>query len=96
MKNKNIIGIMLIVLGAIFLLNKLEVFSFNIFFDGWWTLFLIIPALLSMSKQGVTTGNTILLLLGGLFLLKENGLDFKGLLVPIVLIILGVSLFMQK
>jgi len=96
MSNKRIFGIVLIVLGAIFLLNAIGIFSINIFFDGWWTLLLIIPAFMSMSKQGVTTGNTILLVVGLVFLLKERGLDLGGYLVPAVLILLGVSLFIRK
>ncbi|MDT8336290.1 MAG: DUF5668 domain-containing protein [Candidatus Izemoplasmatales bacterium] len=96
MTNKKLFGILLIVLGGIFLLNKFNVFNFDIFFDGWWTLFLIIPAIMSMSKQGVTTGNTVLLIIGIVLLLWERGIDLQGFLVPAVLIVLGISLFVRK
>lgn len=96
MTNKKLFGILLIVLGGIFLLNKFNVFNFEIFFDGWWTLFLIVPAIMSMSKQGVTTGNTVLLIIGVVLLLWERGIDLQGFLVPAVLIVLGISLFVRK
>ncbi|MDY0024215.1 MAG: DUF5668 domain-containing protein [Candidatus Izemoplasmatales bacterium] len=96
MTQKKLFGILLVVLGAIFLLNALNIFTVNIFFDGWWTLFLIIPAVISMSKQGITTGNSILLIIGIVLLLREWDVDFKGYLVPAVLIILGIGLLFKK
>lgn len=96
MSNKKLFGIILIVIGTVFLLNRLGVFSFNIFFDGWWTLLLIIPAVMSMSKQGLTTGNIILFVLGVIFLLREQGLDLGGYLVPAVLVVFGIALLIKK
>lgn len=45
MQNKKniILGIILIALGIIFGGNALNLFSINVFFKGWWTLFIIIP-----------------------------------------------------
>ncbi|PKK94999.1 MAG: hypothetical protein CVV60_03515 [Tenericutes bacterium HGW-Tenericutes-5] len=96
MTNKNVFGVVLIVLGVLFLLDKLNVIPFNIFFAGWWTLLLIIPALMSMSKQGVTVGNMILLIVGIVLLLREQGVDLDGYLLPGVLIILGIGLFIKR
>lgn len=96
MSNKKLFGIILIVIGAVFLLNRLGVFNINIFFDGWWTLLLIVPAIMSMSKQGLTTGNIILFVLGVIFLLREQGLDFSGYLVPAVLLVFGIALLVKK
>ncbi|MGD9761064.1 MAG: DUF5668 domain-containing protein [Candidatus Izemoplasmatales bacterium] len=96
MTNRRVFGIILLVLGVIFLLNVLQIWSFNPFFDGWWTLLLIIPAIVSMSRQGVTTGNMILLIIGGVLFLQERNFDFKGFLLPAVLIVLGIALFIKK
>ena len=41
-------GIAIIALGIIFGGNALGLFNLNIFFDGWWTLFIIIPSLVSL------------------------------------------------
>lgn len=96
MKNRNSFAIVLIVLGVLLLANALGWLSFNIFFNGWWTLFLIIPALISMSRTGVTVGNTVLLVIGAGFLLQENGWDFKGYIVPAIFIAIGIGILFRK
>ncbi|MFA7076162.1 MAG: DUF5668 domain-containing protein [Candidatus Izemoplasmatales bacterium] len=97
MSNKRVFGILLVIIGVVFLLNALNVITFDFFsFAGWWTIFLIAPALISMSKQGVTTGNVILLVIGVALFLRERDIDFKGYLLPGVLIVLGISLFVKK
>lgn len=41
-------GIAIIALGLIFGGNALGLFNLDIFFDGWWTLFIIIPSVVSL------------------------------------------------
>lgn len=41
-------GIAIIALGIIFGGNALGLFSLDIFFDGWWTLFIIVPSIVSL------------------------------------------------
>ena len=41
-------GIAIITLGIIFGGSALGLFTLNIFFDGWWTLFIIIPSVVSL------------------------------------------------
>ena len=41
-------GIAIIALGIIFGGNALGLFNLDIFFDGWWTLFIIIPSVVSL------------------------------------------------
>lgn len=73
MKNKNsfIWGIILIVVGLLFIISS--IFSFNIFFSGWWTLFIIIPSIVGLvtTKEKVT--NLIVLIIGILLLAACNG-----------------------
>ena len=46
---KNIIwGIVLVTIGIIFGLNELNITNINIFFDGWWTLFIIVPCIIGL------------------------------------------------
>ena len=94
-RNNQILGVLLILIGGLFLLQATGVIN-NFLFDGWWTLFLIIPGLLSMSRQGITVGNTILVLIGVLFLLDEQGIALRGYLVPAVLIALGLAVIFRK
>jgi predicted membrane protein len=96
MRNRNLFGLILLLLGALLLVNALGWISFNIFFPGWWTLFLIIPAILSMSRTGATVGNVVLLILGVGFLLSENGWDFKGYIIPAIFIAVGIGILVQK
>ena len=95
-KNTNTVAIVLIALGLLILLNRLNVISFSVFFNGWWTLLLIVPAILSISKKGFQTGNSVLLALGTVFFLDEQGISLSGYLVPILLVVIGVALFLKK
>ena len=40
-----LVGIIFVVAGVIIGLNSFGITDINIFFDGWWTLFIIIPAI---------------------------------------------------
>ncbi len=95
MKNKesNTLGIVLILLG-IFLAGKAFLdWDFTIFFDGWWTLFIIIPNVLAIKKEGFTTKSGVGLVIGILlFLWARDFLDFGTIIklaIPVALIIWG-------
>ena len=57
-------GIVLIILGLIIGANALGIADINIFFDGWWTLFIIIPCFIGLFKEREKTGNIIGLFIG--------------------------------
>lgn len=92
-------GLVLIVLGIIFGLNALEITDINIFFDGWWTLFIIIPCFIDLIEQPNKTGNLIGVFIGICLLLACQGvLDFEiifKLMIPAILIIIGLSLLFK-
>ena len=52
-------GLAFIIVGVIFGLNTLNITDINIFFDGWWTLFIIIPCFINLFKAGDKKGNII-------------------------------------
>lgn len=98
--SKNIIwGIILIVIGLIFATNALDITSIRIFFDGWWTLFIIVPCAVGLITNRDKTGNLIGLLIGAALLLAcQNVFDFgivRKLIVPIIIILIGVSLLFK-
>jgi len=93
--NRKVLGYFLLFFGAYFILSRLGVFHFNLF-DGWWTLLIIVPAIVSMTKQGVTFGNVAFLVLGVYLFLNENGLNFEGYLLPAMLVALGGYLLLKK
>ena len=53
-------GIVLIIIGLIIGGNALGIVNINIFFDGWWTLFIIIPCFIGLFKDDEKTGNLII------------------------------------
>ena len=97
MNNKNILwGIVLVIIGVIVGLNALNITNINIFFNGWWTLFIIIPSLIGLLKEIDKTGNIIGLIIGVVLLLGvQNIIDFDliwKLILPVIIIIVGLSL----
>ena len=97
MKNcKNIIlGIILIVVGVWFGLYATGVVKVNLLFDGWWTLFIIVPSFLGVFDEDGRTGSLIGLFVGVLLLLScQDVLNFDivlKIIVPCVLIVTGLS-----
>ena len=91
-----LIGVVLIALGIILGGNALDLFSIEIFFDGWWTIFIIIPSLFGLFTDDDKKGSIIALIIGVLLLLAcQEVIDFDlvwKLLLPIILIIIGLSL----
>lgn len=100
MKRTNILlGIVLIVIGIILLLKAFGVANINIFFNGWWTLFIIIPALIGLLNDKDKTGDIIALVIGVLLLLAARGLISFDILwkvfFPAVLILIGLSIIFK-
>lgn len=88
-------GLVFVALGVIFGLNALEITDIDIFFNGWWTLFIIVPCFIDLFKDNDKTGNMIGLLIGIALLLCCQGLLEFNLLwkltFPMILIIIGLS-----
>lgn len=59
--SKMLWGIVLIVIGLIIGLNAFDILSINLFFEGWWTLIIIIPCLIGLfnGENESKTGNII-------------------------------------
>lgn len=90
-------GIVLIFIGVIWGLNRTGVADINIFFDGWWTLFIIAPSIISLFESGSNkTSSIIFLVIGILLLLASQGVfEFEILweiLLPAIVILIGLSL----
>lgn len=88
-------GLIFIVVGVIFGLNALEITNINIFFDGWWTLFIIVPCFIGLFNDEDKSGNLIGLVIGvclllGCFDLIDFELIWK-LMVPSILVLIGLS-----
>ena len=90
-------GIVLIFIGVIWGLNRTGVAEINIFFDGWWTLFIIVPSAISFFEKGNNKiSSLIFLIIGVLLLLAAQGLfEFEILweiLLPAIVVLIGLFL----
>ena len=99
MKRTNKIwGIVLIVLGILIALKTLNIVNIDIFFKGWWTLFIIIPSGVGLIKDDDKAGNIIGIIIGVMLLLAARQIiPYKLILqlfIPIVLVIIGLSLLL--
>ncbi len=88
-------GFVLVIVGVILGLNALGVTDINLFFDGWWTLFIIVPCFIDLFSDNDKTGDFIGIIIGVLLLLAcHDLLDFVlvwQLMLPIILIFIGIS-----
>ena len=94
-----ILGIVLVAAGVIFALNAFNVTDIDVFFDGWWTLFIIIPCTVGLFTEREKFGNIIGIIIGVLLLLcSQEILDFSilwKLLVPAIIVIIGLKLIFK-
>ena len=96
-KFKSIIwGIVLVVVGVIVALNALEITNIDIFFDGWWTLFIIIPCFIGLFTGREKFGS-LLGVAAGVFLLLccRDILEFSMLWelgLPAIIIAIGLKM----
>jgi len=94
--NRVIWGIVLAAAGVLFALNALEITKIDIFFDGWWTLFILIPCFVGLFTEREKTGNIIGILVGVFLLLcSRDVLDFSmawKLLLPAIIFIIGIKM----
>ena len=93
-------GIAIIALGIIFGGNALGLFSLDIFFDGWWTLFIIIPSVVSlitdqdkiMSLGFIAVGVILLLAAQNVF---SYDVAWKVIL-AVFLVVVGLSIIVRS
>lgn len=93
-------GIVLVALGVILGINALGIMQINIFFPGWWTLFIIVPCVISLfGNDSDKWADIVGIIVGVALLLGCQGLlSFKmiwSLIVPVILIVVGLSLLLK-
>lgn len=95
-----IVGIVFIVVGIIVGLNSFGITNINIFFDGWWTLFIIIPAINGLVTDEEKTGSIIWLIIGITLLLGCQDLISFDILwkltLPVILVFIGLSIMFNN
>lgn len=97
-----ILGFLFLVIGVGYLADVLGfIDGFTIFFDGWWSLFIIIPCFCGLLGRGeAKTGYLIGIAIGLFLLLSAQGVidsdKLFTLLVAGVFVLIGVSLLFPK
>lgn len=94
-------GLVLVAAGIILGGNALGWFDINIFFPGWWTLFIIIPCFVSfITEPGERMGHLIGVLIGVFLLLASlDVISFETLwkmIFPIIIILIGLVLIFKN
>lgn len=93
-------GIVLVLVGLIIGCNALGLTNINIFFDGWWTLFIVIPCFIGLIKDNEKIGSLIGILIGVLLLLAcQDVINFDilwKLALPMVLVIIGLTFIFRS
>lgn len=89
-------GVILIIAGMALGLKIFGLMDFNIFFNGWWTLFLIVPSFVGLFTKKEKAVNIICLCIGVALLLASLGIlrfEFLGkLIVPAIVVGIGAKL----
>lgn len=93
---KVFVGLLIAGLGVIYALNALDIADINIFFEGWWTLFIIVPSVIGLFNSTEKTPSVIGILVGVALLLSARGIiEFKTLvklIIPSLIIVLGLRI----
>lgn len=93
-------GIAIIALGIIFGGHALGLFELNIFFDGWWTLFIIIPSFVGLITDKEKLFNLGLLATGVILLLAaQNVFDYSvawKVILAVFLVIAGLTIIIKS
>ena len=88
-----IIGLLFLAVGIGYLGAAMDWWDFSVFFPGWWTLFLLVPAVFSFFEDGLHFGNSLVFLLGAYLLCSANDwISFRltwGMIVAVALILHG-------
>ena len=93
-------GLILIAVGVILGGNAMGWFNIELFFDGWWTLFIIIPCAFGLITDKDRVGHLIGLLVGVCLLLAcQDVIGFDTLwklLLPAIIVIVGLSIIIKN
>lgn len=92
-------GLVLITLGVLLGVKALGIIDFDIFFPGWWTLFIIVPCTISLFTDSDKVGDLIGIGIGvALMLACLNVIDFSmiwKLVLPVALVLIGLSIIFK-
>ncbi|QHQ60814.1 hypothetical protein Ana3638_08575 [Anaerocolumna sedimenticola] len=93
-------GLFFILIGVGFAGNAFNLWNFELFFRGWWTLFIIIPCAISLIQNGFRVSNLAGLIIGIMLLMSSQGIvdgNVMGkLIVPFIFVLIGFSMIFKN
>ena len=101
MRNKisnSLWGLFLIAIGIGIAGDVLNIWDFQLFFDGWWTFLIIIPCFISMIQSGFGFGSTCGFIIGVVWFLSYHinfNFSIWRLIIPGILILIGLRIMFQ-
>ena len=100
-KTSNLLwGLFFILAGIGFAGNTFNLWNFELFFQGWWTLFIIIPCAISLIQNGFRVSSLAGLIIGIMLFLSNRNLidgDVLGkLIVPLIFVLIGISMIFKN
>lgn len=92
-------GAVLLAAGVILVLNAIGVTDIDVFFPGWWTLFIIIPCGVGLFTRGDKTGSAIGLGIGVMLMLScLDIIDFSlvwKIGIPLAIIVIAIKMIVN-
>lgn len=100
-KSSSIIwGLAIIALGVIFGGNALGIFNINIFFTGWWALFIIVPSVISLFTEKEKINSLAFIAIGVILMLAARDVFSWDVAWKVILatflIAMGLSLLLKN
>ena len=94
-------GLVLVALGVILGGNALNWWNVDLFFDGWWTLFIIVPCTIGFfTEKGERISSLVGVIIGVLLLLaSQDVISFDILwkmILPIAVILIGIAMICKN
>lgn len=98
MSSRNIIGLLLILLGVGFLLDRFDIIPFTDVFHDWWAIIFVIMGVVQIiNRPNKLTGGLFLVALGGLIIADRlYDIDFWSTALPLALIIWGIGFLIRE
>jgi len=97
---KILCGAALVCLGIVVILNLLGILDFNLLFDGWWSLFIIVPSTIGLLSGHDKTGSIFGIGLGVILLLAAQSIiewaDIWKFFIALFAIVWGTAMLFGK
>lgn len=102
MKNlrRTIWGIIFLAAAIVIGLNSFDIIDFDVFFDGWWTLFIIVPSLVGVIQDSKKGSSFVWLCVGILLLLSAQDIISWDMIwkiaIPVFIASIGIKMIVSS